>query len=397
MPASLGAPSLRGRGMSLIEILVGLAIALTAMLIVFQVLAASGERRRTTTSGSDAQTAGTLALYQLERDIKLAGFGFGKVPYSPKPGGVAGCSVAAHNSTLAAADFTFPLTPVQIVKDTVNVGAADKIYVLYGNSDNFVTSRQFNGSTNTSKSLVRRDLFVPGDIVLVTNDGTSAAGGVCALVEITANNNIDSVTVDHVQSAAYTSSLSGTAIAATAKMNAGATLVAASGWVYNLGAAPSRNLWQVSPAGGARPNMLVWNNTLSSDTQQQVSEGIVNLQAQYGVDDGAGAAGAAAVPPAVAGDGIISPTEWSSANPTDSSRVIAMRFALLARSQQVEKAAVTTVAPTWSGGTFTMFNVDGSSGATPPTSWSANDWRNYRYRVYEAIVPLRNMIWGNSP
>ena len=25
------------------------------------------------------------------------------------------------------------------------------------------------------------------------------------------------------------------------------------------------------------------------------------------------------------------------------------------------------------------------------------DWRNYRYRVYETTVPLRNLIWSNDP
>jgi len=24
----------------------------------------------------------------------------------------------------------------------------------------------------------------------------------------------------------------------------------------------------------------------------------------------------------------------------------------------------------------------------------ANNWRNYRYRVYENVIPLRNMLWG---
>jgi len=24
-----------------------------------------------------------------------------------------------------------------------------------------------------------------------------------------------------------------------------------------------------------------------------------------------------------------------------------------------------------------------------------NNWRYYRYRVYERVIPLRNMIWGN--
>jgi type IV pilus assembly protein PilW len=65
----------------------------------------------------------------------------------------------------------------------------------------------------------------------------------------------------------------------------------------------------------------------------------------------------------------------------------------LARSAKFEKTAVTAdcIAPNnppnspfWSGGCFTMTNpVDGT------------DWHYYRYRVYETVVPLRNMIWSN--
>lgn len=55
--------------------------------------------------------------------------------------------------------------------------------------------------------------------------------------------------------------------------------------------------------------------------------------------------------------------------------------------------------PKWAGGTFVMRNIDGSqdSGATAVNGENAaNNWRNYRYRVYESVVPLRNIIWGLS-
>ncbi|MEI8324203.1 MAG: PilW family protein [Betaproteobacteria bacterium] len=406
------------RGMTLIEILVGLAIALVAALIVFQVFAVSDQRNRSTASGSDAQVAGALALFQLERDIKMAGFGFGMLPRAGgDPGGVGGCKVAAHNRELAAPDFTFPLAPVSITQGTdalgVVDGSPDQIAVLYGNSAYYVTSRKFHNGTSpgddANKKLIRRDAFQMGDVVLVTNNGTNAAAGICALVEITNKPNIDLETVEHVQDAVYASFYGGNP---TAKMNAtagAATFVAGAGIAYNLGPRPSRNVWRVTAAGAADPNMLVWRNSLQSDAWQQVSEGIVNLKAEYGVDDGGGAAGGAAVPPAVAKDGIISPTEWTSTAPADPTRLLAVRFAVLARSPQYEKTAVTTALPFWANDPgplasrtandgaahkFTLFNVDGTADNAPG---NANDWRHYRYRVYEATVPLRNLLWGSLP
>jgi len=86
--------------------------------------------------------------------------------------------------------------------------------------------------------------------------------------------------------------------------------------------------------------------------------------------------------------------------------VWAVRVALLARSDQFEKAwgvassGGTAVAPTWAGGSFTMANIDGTadSYSTAPLSnpsKNPNDWRHYRYRVFESIIPLKNVMWGS--
>jgi type IV pilus assembly protein PilW len=71
-----------------------------------------------------------------------------------------------------------------------------------------------------------------------------------------------------------------------------------------------------------------------------------------------------------------------------------VRVALLARSQQYEKLKVTTTAPSWTGGSFTMSDLGGTADTNPA---GATNWRNYRYRVYEKTIPLRNVIWGTAP
>ena len=58
------------RGFSLVEIMVAAAIALIGIVVIFQVLAVWEERKRTTSSGSDAQIAGTIAMYNLDRDVR---------------------------------------------------------------------------------------------------------------------------------------------------------------------------------------------------------------------------------------------------------------------------------------------------------------------------------------
>jgi hypothetical protein len=63
----------------------------------------------------------------------------------------------------------------------------------------------------------------------------------------------------------------------------------------------------------------------------------------------------------------------------------AVRFALVARNSEPDKEEVTTVQPTWKDGS--AINV---SGAPVPAGFT---WQNYRYQVYETIVPLMNVQW----
>ncbi len=378
----------RQHGMTLIEVLVGLAIALIAMLVMFQIFTLSSERSRTTSSGNEAQIAGNLGMFQLERDLQQAGLGFHGLPSSTvgAQGSVAGCTVHAHNSTLATSDFSFPLAPVQII-DGAGV-VPDQVAVMYGSSPYFVPRVSFQSATNSSNRLSNRGGFQQGDNVILTDNSVTSAGAACGLVELTSTADLDNFTVNHAESTSYTHFYTGASVTSTLNAGSGtATFVGANGWAYTLGPTPSRNLWRVTSAGAASPSNLVWRNTLRSDTENVVTEGIADLQAQYGVDgDAVGAAGY----------GQIAAAEWSKTTPTDWTRLLAVRFGLLSRSQQYEKDEVTTVAPTWAAGsvTFAMRNVDGTTDSHPG---GVNDWRHYRYRVYEAVVPLRNLIWGTAP
>jgi type IV pilus assembly protein PilW len=276
---------------------------------------------------------------------------------------------------LATADFTFKFVPVLIIR-TAN--APDELRTLFGNSAFVSVNRKFTGGTNTTKSLVFRDAFQLGDKVIFTDSATDDSG-VCAMAEISGY--VSNLIVSHAQGETYTSFYTGASVVAT--MNAAGsanTQVAAAGvsgnFAYDLGPEPTLTSWRVSSAGAANPGKLLRRNILISDTDTEVAEGVADLKAQYGVDAN--------------GDGAISSSEWQDADPTDWTRLLAVRFAVLARSQQFEKTEVTTTAPSWSAGAFTMRNADGTTDAH---DGSVNDWRHYRYRVYESVVPLRNMLW----
>jgi type IV pilus assembly protein PilW len=248
-------------------------------------------------------------------------------------------------------------------------------------------------STTTSKQTSKNAGFQLGDLVVVapTQDGVQPFK--CWLVEISDRSDPTFVSLGH-SSAAYTSDytgVAGTAVVYNDPANDSDTL--GSGNLYNLGPSPALEVWTIQqPTAGSMRNArkLIKTNLLTNRTTE-VMDGVINLQAQYGVD------GSDATTP----DGIISDTEWTTTAPTALStprpwsNLLAVRVAILTRSQQFEKTYAATTVPQWSGGVFTMFNLDGTDGAATSgvASGDPNDWRSYRYRVYEKVIPLRNVIW----
>jgi len=62
-------------GFSLIDVMVGMVISLLGTVIIFQVFAVSEGIKRTTTNGGDAQQNGSIVLFTMERQLKMAGYG----------------------------------------------------------------------------------------------------------------------------------------------------------------------------------------------------------------------------------------------------------------------------------------------------------------------------------
>ena len=125
----------RCSGFGLLEIMVALMIGMFAILIVMKIFAVSETNKRTTTGGNDAQIAGSVALYGLERDIRQAGYGFSAY-------NILGCSLSFATSA-DSASVTLAAAPVTINPDTSLVPAGDAntdtLLIAYGTSSSFVS------------------------------------------------------------------------------------------------------------------------------------------------------------------------------------------------------------------------------------------------------------------
>lgn len=438
----------RQRGLSLVEILVGVLIGMIGIIVIFQVLSVTEQRKRTTTYGSDAQTAGAIALYSLQRELQIAGLGFGAAHYRQL-----GCSVRVWDqlrpTESAANSLDFKFVPIEITNGAG--GAPDSISVLWGNPTEYVTFGWQPSNPNLQELNSWKSEISPtppdgsiildsgragigwGDILLLTSDpkNTGVTGGAgqlvqCALVQVSARPGDTGKRPDDLGSDPRVffkddwqspppqdtpwppPALQTTTAKPRYNKSIGwpDNLTVASGYFVNLGKQPRRTVWSINNG------RLEFIETLANAPGAIVAEGILNMQAEYGIDTD--------------NDNIISDKEWTVTPPTEALAadannpcnvnpavswrcVRAIRISLLTRSDNWDPTACSPT-PRYTSGTsgglvltpFTMTNVDGSadsfaSPCGPSSSASANDWRRYRYSVYETVIPLRNVIWGTAP
>jgi len=366
------------RGMSLPEILAAVLIGLIGMIVIMQVYATSEERKRTTTGTSDAQVNGNIALFTLESTIRSAGFGMVSATDN-----MLGCNTRGYDSNRPVPDFTFLMAPVVISVGAA--GAPDQITVIYGSSPNVVQGNAFVGVAASGGDFPLKNAagVQAGDLVVA-----SEAGLDCSVAEVTGFDPAAINTVQHASAVTYTYvDPAGDPISPTASFNKGGgsgVNYSTAALLYTLGRAPTVVTYQIGDDKLQARTLMPYipaqdldgDGTSDSDT----GDGIVQLKALYGKDTD--------------GDAVVD--TWNTLLPADAvqwMQVRAIRIALLARSAKFEKTAVTAdcIAPNdppnspyWSGGCFTMTDLaDGT------------DWHFYRYRVYETVVPLRNMIWSN--
>ena len=357
------------RGMSLPEILAAVLIGLIGMIVIMQVYATSEERKRTTTGTSDAQINGNIAMFTIESAMRSAGFGMVSASNN-----MLGCTTIAYNSNRATPDFTFLMAPVVITVGAA--GAPDSITVAYGSSPNVVEGNPFVGSAASGVDIPLKNAagIQMGDLVVSSETGLN-----CSMAEVTGFVPAAINTVMHATAAAYSYvNAAGTTISPTATYNkAGGSGVnyTSSALLYTLGRAPTLVTYRIGSDKLQTKTLMPYVAAQDADndgtSDADIGDGIVQLKAQYGKDTNA--------------DAVVD--TWNTTLPANAAewmQVRAIRVALLARSGKFEKTAVTAAAPAWTGGAFTMTNpADGT------------DWRYYRYRVYETVVPLRNMIWSN--
>ncbi|MDR1275318.1 MAG: PilW family protein [Candidatus Accumulibacter sp.] len=347
-------PANKNSGFSLVEILVGMVIGMVGLIIMMQIFSFVEGQKRTTTGTGDAQTTGVSAIYALQRDLRYAGYGINAL-------NVIGCPLDLGGGK------TLPvLTHVVINPANIPAGdpSTDVLLVSYGNGNGSTQGEVIINAAGTQLMMPSSLTYRVGDKVIATTARPMNVS--CAL-------RLASVT-----------SVSGQNL--TLSSGDGAF---EEGALFNLGSAPKILAYAVH--GG---NLTVCDYMASNCTEDctaadgtcssawvPIADNVVSLRAQYGRDTTVPMNGSIDV--------------WDQTTPVQPSpvdqekyaclwvRAPAVRIAVVARNAQIEKEAVTPVAPAWYGS------------ATHPINLTATrtNWQHYRYRLFQTVVPIRNIPW----
>ena len=373
-------------GFSLVELMVSIVIGLLAVMFATRMMTDSESNKDGALGGSESMQNGMMAMFSISADAEQAGYGLND-PI------LAGCDTIFNDSK------EFTMTPV--LRGTATIHPLAAAVIVHGNAGPDQLTL-YSGSATSGTATVRLTTnynggnqialdrtpygFAVGDVIVAAPEDSV---GQCALAQIsTINQDAPSIGFASTTDRFNTGDL-------------GRTFPGSATRVFNLGRGANLpfHTWLVD---GGVLRLRATNLGSSGATAQAVADNIVSLKAQYGFDTRA----VAAFDPEQG----MQVREWSNTmidadgdgvkgSAGDYQRIAALRIAVVARNKRPERPA--------NGGDCTtttealkVFETDQPSGidAVPVTldlgvKDDPIDWKCYRYRAFESVVPLRNASW----
>lgn len=354
----------KSKGFSMMDLLVGMAISLLALLAIERAVTLGLNSKRVVSENLDVENSVNMAIAQLESEIKTAGYGIAMDPFL-------GCNLRYWQSGTMK---TTTLNPV-----TISAGAGP-------NGSDIITVAKSRGDTGFAGSsiLTNHTANTTGDYVVsnrfnynVGDQVVMAESGNCALFAVTA------LPVGL-----------GLTWSSTNPINpSGGFPFAVTPNAFALNAGPNGLSLRTYQIDATTVTRIMRDETFDTNAAQPIAEQVVYMKAFYGKD------------PLTS----MKVTQWDQVTPTTPAewkRVLAIRLAVVARSQAREAteptAATLTLWPDeitdtaaasvtcWSPTNLTSNKVCG------PTYSVSADNRHFRHITRTMIIPLRNNIWNNN-
>ena len=259
---ALARSAAKQRGISLIELMVGVVIGLIAILVIYQTFAVAEGVKRQTISAGDAQKTGMIAMYLLGTEVGNAGSGI-----MLNQDDFATCNTDAADITKSLRPFSIIVTP------GADDDTPDSFVVNYGTSRSVVTPSVYMAKTDplgTTSTVQSPTGFKTGDMaVAISGTGNCERLSITGVTAPDANGNV--VLTHNATKFQYLP---------TARL-------------VNIGPDPG----VVAQGGGISESSTTSRTACCAGTTcqpeqraQPLSSSIMNLKLQYGIDtDGDGA------------------------------------------------------------------------------------------------------------
>ncbi len=387
-------------GFSLVEIMVAMVIGMLGVIVMMQVFAQFEGQKRTTTGGDDAISSGSIALYNLQRDIQQAGWGISAVNalgcyLSDKTSGAVGEKLIQGSAEIPVAPVTINPRKKGINPSSTTAGDflippgddnTDTLLVFSGNSRQVVEGVQIlsnHAATSTEYDVQTPKAFALNDFVMVAPADPAAEGCMLYATKVTE------------------------APVASVKVGYGVALTAGAR-LFQLGGA---NASPTIRAYAIRDSVLTvcdWRRADCSDADKvterdiwmPLADNMVSLRAQYGVGYAWASVPASQPDVQVEKWNQVLPGTTTPVGGCNMARIPALRLVLMARSSQPEKEATLPDPDRPTGSDWSwMGNLDGSNPTAaaavkivfpdPDSTWPKR-W-NFRYKRFQSVVPLRNV------
>lgn len=373
-------------GISLIETMVGLTLGMLVTVVILQVWGGFEDQKSRSVSGSSAQESGLLSITQIEQDVRNAGVGVTDsaafdcstiYSYYEKDGSFISPVPAYSGGTLA---------PVKITdggsgSDTITAMRATE---FLGAIPATITDSMPSSSSELNISRTYGFCDGPGspvasctkaDVVLIMQ------GGNCTVMQVT-----------QVQEAAMKLQHNpGGSTAAT--YNPTVPFQTTNSWpAYTTNAKVMKVGQMVThefTVNASNQLILTDLSVPNTTTESILASDVVKLKAQYGIAN----AGSQQV-----NDWVSATGGWATLDTTESKRIKAIRVVIVARSSKMENSDIEPASSTCPSGVVNYGPCAWPDTAGDPAPVidlrSDANWRRYRYRVYQTIIPIRNVIWA---
>ena len=392
-------------GGGLVELLVAVVIASIMSVAIFAAIARSEGLKRTTTSVNDINQTGAILAYQLDKLLRSAGSGFSygtldgedwQLSYGCQiDAGLAGAGTilpfpgamhAPFSSVNSELSGVYRLAPLVIANDAITPNVSgqptDALIVMKGNGGSAEVPTQFGSRPQADRLNVTNTIgFKANDLVLVVDQDGAAGPASCMIEQVASTFASDGTATVLPLGGDYYANPIGTA---------DLTAIASKGGVVDLGNTTT-NPPSFQIIGIGDNNVLYGYDLLRlgnpDKPPQALANGVFELHALYGIDSNADGKVDTWVKPAAGGSYDFKTLEnGSAASRANLQKIKAVRLGLIMRSSLPEKATV----PPATSGPLALFSDLGAELAY--TRALTGTEQNYRYRIVEVTIPLRNAM-----